>query len=159
MVFAVGNNEGSKRKYGLQEQGGEKRNSLDSTPWTSAQLAVKDRVLGLEEFDGWIALTTNESWIAAHINAPTLPKLIDARPSRFENIVKQRLGQLWGGTCYSWKSVMQTYGFSWASSPDWASHFVIQGSDTDGNRIYWVNLHPNPTGCPPGRAVFAAATR
>ena len=33
-------------------------------------------------------------------------------------------------------------------SADWQSHLEVQGADSKGYKITWINFHPNPTSCP-----------
>ena len=33
-------------------------------------------------------------------------------------------------------------------SADWQSHLEVQGADSKGYKITWINFHPNPASCP-----------
>ena len=72
---------------------------------------------------------------------------MDADLSRFKTIVLKRPGQLWAGSSgVRWKDFFLYVWFSWAA--DWRSHFVVQGTDSNFNKITWINFHPNPSSCP-----------
>jgi len=72
---------------------------------------------------------------------------MDADLSRFRTIVLERPGQLWVASKGSnWRDFCRCVGFSWAA--DWESHFKVQGTDSKGNSITWINFHPKPSSCP-----------
>jgi hypothetical protein len=76
-----------------------------------------------------------------------LHMVMDADLSRFKTIVLERPGQLWAGSSGArWKDFCHYVGFSWAA--DWQSHLEVQGADSKGYKITWINFHPNPTSCP-----------
>ena len=146
MLFEKGNISASLRDDGKQKKGAAKRSSLENKPWTPPQVAVKNRILGLEDANCWFPLTLAKPWFEGHPNVPALHMVIDADLSRFETIVLERPGQLWACNSTRWRDVCRSIGFSWVH--DWQRHLVVQGADTDGHNITWINCHPNPTGCP-----------
>ena len=147
MPFDSNNTDGQKREdRGSESEGKRRRSSLESKPWTPSQLALLRRYLVLEGANFWLPLTLDENWIVDHIHVPMLHMVMDADLSRFKTIVLERPGQLWAARGATWKSVCQCIGFSWAA--DWQSHFVVQGVDSKGRSITWINFHPNPTSCP-----------
>jgi hypothetical protein len=76
-----------------------------------------------------------------------LHMVMDADLSRFKTIVLERPGQHWAGSIGArWKDFCHYVGFSWAA--DWQSHLEVQGADSKGHSITWLNFHPNPTSCP-----------
>ena len=146
MPFEKGKTAASSHKNSKPKQGAAKRSSLENNPWTPPQLAVKNRILGLEDANCWFPLTLAKPWFEGHPNVPALHMVIDADLSRFKTIVLERPGQLWASRGAGWKDVCRSIGFSWAS--DWQSHLVVQGVDTNGHHLTWINCHPDPTGCP-----------
>jgi hypothetical protein len=73
--------------------------------------------------------------------------VMDVDLSRFKTIVSERPGQLWAGSSGGrWKDFCYCVGFTWRA--DWQSHFVVQGADSKGNKITWINFHPDPSSCP-----------
>ena len=146
MPFEKGNTAQSSRKNGKPKQGARKRSSLENKPWTSPQLAVKKRFLGLEEANCWFPCTLARPWFEVHPNVPALHMVMDADLSLFETIVLERPGQLLASRGASWKDVCRSIGFSWAST--WQRHVVAQHNGINGQHLTWINCHPNPTGCP-----------
>jgi len=126
--------------------GKRKSSSLEGKRWTLPQLALKRRYLALEGVDFWFPLTQDEKWIKGHLRLAMLHMIMGADLSRFKTIVSERPGQLWTGIGSSWRDVCSCIGFSWAA--DWQSHLVVQGTDSKGNKITWINFHPKPSRCP-----------
>jgi len=77
---------------------------------------------------------------------PMLHMVMDAGLSRFKTIVLERPGQLWVSNKTKWSDFCQNVGFSWRA--DCQSHLVVQGADSKGNKITWINFHPDPSSCP-----------
>ena len=102
--------------------------------------------MALEGADFWFPLTLDENWIKDHLHLPMLHMVMDADLSRFKTIVTERPGQLWVGSGTTWSSFCQCVGFSWRA--DWQSHLVVQGTDSNSNKITWINFHPTPSSCP-----------
>jgi len=76
-----------------------------------------------------------------------LHMVMDADLSQFKTIVLERPSQLWAGSSsLSWMDFCKSVGFSWAA--DWLSHFVVQGADSEVNKITWINFHPKLSSCP-----------
>ena len=147
MPFGRNNTDGQKRKdRGSDSEGKRKRSSLASLPWTPSQQAILGRYLALEGADFWFPLTLDENWIKDHLHLPMLHMVMDADLSRFKTIVTERPGQLWVGSGTTWSSFCQCVGFSWRA--DWQSHLVVQGTDSNSNKITWINFHPTPSSCP-----------
>ena len=148
MPFERSNTDGQKRKDRDNESEGKaKRSSLENKPLTSPQLAILRRFLGLEGANFWFPLTLDKPWIVEHVHVPMLHMVMDADLSRFKTIVLERPGQHWAGSIGArWKDFCHYVGFSWAA--DWQSHLEVQGADSKGHSITWLNFHPNPTSCP-----------
>ena len=147
MPFGRKNTEGQKRKdRGSDSEGMRKRSSLASMPWTPSQQAILGRYLALEGADFWFPLTLDENWIKDHLHLPMLHMVMDADLSRFKTIVLERPGQLWASNKTKWSGFCQHVGFSWRA--DCQSHLVVQGADSKGNKITWINFHPTPSSCP-----------
>ena len=142
MPFQRNNTEGQKRKDRSSESEGQrKRSSLESVP---SQLAISRRFKALVGANFWFPPTLDGNWIKDHFELPMLHVVMDADLSRFKTIVSERLGQFWA--CSSgerWRDFCYCLGFSWRA--DWQSHFVAQGTDSNGDKI---NFHPNPSSCP-----------
>jgi len=147
MPFGRNNTEVQKRKdRGSESEGKRRRSSLVSMPWTPPQLAVVGRFKALEGADFWFPLTLDENWIKDHLRLPMLHMVMDADLNRFKTIVSERPGQLWVGSGTTWSGFCQYVGFSWRA--DCQSHLVVQGTDSNFNKITWMNFHPNPSSCP-----------
>jgi len=147
MPFGINNDEGKKRIDRGSESEGKRRCSSTERPWTPSELALLRRYLALEDADFWFPLTLDEKWIKDHPRLPMLHMVMDADLSRFKTIVLERPSQLWTGSVgSSWKGFCKCAGFSWAA--DWESHLEVQGADSKGNKITWINFHPNPSSCP-----------
>ena len=145
MPFGRNNTEVQKRKdRGSDSEGMRKRSSLASVPWTRPQLAILERFKALEGADFWFP--HNENWIKDHLHLPMLHMVMDADLSRFKTIVLERPGQLWASNKTKWSGFCQHVGFSWRA--DCQSHLVVQGADSKGNKITWINFHPDPSSCP-----------
>jgi len=148
MPFERNNTEVQKRKdRSIESVGKRRRSSLESKPWTPSQLALKQRYLALEGAEFWFPLTLDEKWIGDHSHLPMLHIFMDTDLSRFKTVVLEPPGQLWAGSCGKrWKDFCRCVGFSWMA--DWQSHLVVQGADSKGKKITWINFHPNPSSCP-----------
>ena len=95
MPFERSNTDVQKRKDRDNESEGKANcSSLENKPWTSPQLAVLRRFLGLEGANFWFPLTLDKSWIVDHVHVPMLHMVMDADLSWFKTIVFERPGQL-----------------------------------------------------------------
>lgn len=147
MPFERSNTDNQKRKdRDSESEGKRRRSSLENNAWTPSQSAVLRRFLGLEKANCWFPLTLDKSWIEDHMHVPTLHMVMDVDLSRFKTIVLEFPGQLWTGNGTTWKNVCQYIGFSWAA--ECQSHLVVQGADSKGHSITWINCYRNHICCP-----------
>ena len=148
MPFKMNNTDGELREdRGSDSKGKRRSSSLERKPWTPPQLALKLRFLALEGANFWSPLILDKDWIEDHLGLAKLHVVMDVDLSRFITIVSERPGQLWAGSSGArWKDFCQCVGFSWAA--DWEIHLEVRGADSKGNKITWINFHPNPTSCP-----------
>jgi hypothetical protein len=96
----------------------------------------------------------DDNWIKDHLRLPMVHMVMDADLSRFKTIVTEHPGQTCVSSGARWKDFCHYFGFSWAA--DWQSHFVVHGTDSNSNKITWINFHPNPSSCPLNVLKYAA---